>query len=163
MRMTGVCLAAAAVALLGLGVTAQAKPQQQTHVMTVQLPFGGVETIRYSGGAAPTVTWSDAVPFARFDPFTGFADFDRIFAAMDRQMAAFDRQMAALEHNTANAHANGVYDAATSGANSGFCAETVVMTQSGNQPAQVVRHTYGSCAAPNAGTAAPASAPGHRT
>ncbi len=163
MRMTGVCLAAAAIALVGLGMTAQAKPQQQTHVMTVQLPFGGAETIRYSGDVAPAVTWSDAEPFVKFDPFTAFADFDRIFAAMDRQIAIFDRQMAGLERNAANAQANAVYEAATGGANSGFCAETVEMTQLGNQPTHVVRHAYGSCASPNAGTAASASAPGQRT
>lgn len=163
MRITDACLAAAVLGLLAFGATAQAKPQQQTRVMTVQLPFGGTETIRYYGDAAPTVTWSDAAPFAKFDPFTGFADFDRIFATMDRQMADFDRQMAVLERNAANARANGVYNAAAGGANGGFCAESIQVTQSGNQAPRVVRHAYGACATPNADTAAHAAAAGQRT
>lgn len=162
MRITDACLAAAAIALVGVGATAQAKTQQQSHVMTVQLPFGGTEIIRYSGDAAPTVTWSDAGPFAKFDPFVGFADFDRIFATMNRQMADFDRQIAALERNAANASANGVYNAAAGGANAGFCVESIQVTQSGNKAPHVVRHTYGACAAPRAETAAPAAA-GQRT
>ena len=162
--LTAVCLAAGAAAILGLGA-AQAKPQSQTQTMTIQLPFGGVETIQYTGNRAPLVKWSDPEPFAKFDPFLGFADFDRIFATMNQQMADFDRQMAVLERNAASAQANGVTNAGTGGASGSFCAESVEMTQTGNQPPHVVRRAYGSCAAPtaNADAAAHAAAVGVRT
>lgn len=155
MRLRNACLAAAAVAVVGLAATAQAKPQPQNHVITIRLPFGGTETVRYAGDTAPTITWSDAAPLPTFDPFIGVADFDRIFATMDRQMADFDRQMAALERNAANTSEDGLYDTAVGGGKGGLCAETVEMTQTGNQAPRVVRRTFGACAAPNAQTATP--------
>jgi hypothetical protein len=163
--LTAAGLAAGVAAVLAFG--AQAKGPLQVHVMTVQLPFGRTETIRYSGNTAPTVMWSSTAPdkmFAAFDaPFWGFPEFDRIAAIVNRQMAALDRQIAELEREAANAPSNGVYNAATGGANAGFCAETVEMTQTGNQAPHIVRHAYGACAAPNANAAAHSVPAGQRT
>ncbi|MBS0385506.1 MAG: hypothetical protein JSS00_09170 [Proteobacteria bacterium] len=162
--LTTAGLAAGVAAILAFGAQAKGAPPQ-LHTMTVLLPFGGTETIRYGGDVAPTVTWSDTATgktFAAFDaPFVGLTDFDRIAATMNQQMAALDRQIAALQREAANAPSNTVANAAT-GAASGFCAETVEMTQTGNQPPHIVRHTYGACGAPTANMAAHPATAGQR-
>lgn len=87
-------------AVLGLGAFAlpAASKDPATHEITLQLPGGGTETIRYTGDVAPKVTFAQA-PFGvawlapvafGFEP--SFAAFDRIAADMDRQMDAFWRQ-----------------------------------------------------------------------
>lgn len=147
--LTALCLAASATAILAFG-GAQAKPSpQQLHVMTVELPFGGEETIRYAGTEPPTVQWSDDKPFAGFvTPFWGIADFDRIAAMMNQQMVEFDRQIAAMQRETARASSN-TTTASAGNTNGGYCAETVEMTQTGNQAPHIVRHTYGACGTPS--------------
>jgi len=66
--------------------------------MTIQLPGGGTETIRYTGDVAPRVSFFDA-PFgvAWSSPFTfgfgpSFVAFDQIAAALNRRMDALWRQ-----------------------------------------------------------------------
>ncbi len=87
-------------AVLGLGALAlpAAAIDPAVHEMTLQLPGGGSETIRYTGDVAPKVTlvqapfdvdWSTPVT-SGFAP--SFAALDRIAADMDRQMDAFWRQ-----------------------------------------------------------------------
>lgn len=87
-------------AVLGLGAFAPPATGKEpaTHQMTIQLPNGGSETIRYTGNVAPKVSfvqepfavaWPGPVTFG-FDP--SFAAFDRIAADMSRQMDAFWRQ-----------------------------------------------------------------------
>lgn len=86
-------------AVLGLGAFAlpAAGKNPATHEMTIQLPGGGSETIRYTGDVPPNVTFAadplglsgTGEPFA-LDP--SFATIRRIAAEMDRQMDAFWRQ-----------------------------------------------------------------------
>jgi hypothetical protein len=87
-------------AVLGLGELAlpAAAKDPAVHEMTIQLPGGGTETIRYTGDVAPMVTFVQA-PFAvalpapvDFGFAPSFAALDRIAADMDRQMDAFWRQ-----------------------------------------------------------------------
>jgi hypothetical protein len=147
--LTVAFLSVGAAALLSLGAVASAKAPQQQHVMTVELPFGGIETIHYAGNTPPTVAWSNATPADFGAPFLSLGAFDRMEAAMHREMAAFDRQMAALQRQAANAP-EGAFNAST-GAPNGFCAESVQMTQTGNQAPHVVRHSYGACGGSDAG------------
>src|SRR5579863_4512448 len=87
-------------AVLGLGAFALPATGKDPalHEMTVQLPGGSTETIRYTGDVAPKVTfiqapfdvaWVAPVTFG-FEP--SFAALDRIAADMDRQMDTFWRQ-----------------------------------------------------------------------
>ena len=87
-------------AVLGLGAFAlpAAGKDPATHEITLRLPGGGTETIRYTGDVAPKVTfvqapfgvaWAAPTPFG-FEP--SFAAFDRIGADMDREIDAFWRQ-----------------------------------------------------------------------
>jgi hypothetical protein len=82
-------LASAAVA----GVAAE-----ELHVMTIALPDGSVEHIRYSGDVAPKVVF---VPVSAVSPVALFDSFDAPFAAMDRMMAEMDRQHAAMMREVA--------------------------------------------------------------
>src|ERR1700744_1980317 len=81
-------------AVLGLGAFAHpaAGKDPAVHQMTIQLPGGSTETIRYTGEAAPK---SAPVAF-RFEPTS--AAFDRIAADMDRQMDALWQQAATLQN-----------------------------------------------------------------
>jgi len=87
-------------AVLGLGAFAlpTSGKEPATHEMTIQLPGGGTETIRYTGDVAPKVSflaapfavvWPNPVAFG-FGP--SFATLDRIAADMDRQVDSFWRQ-----------------------------------------------------------------------
>jgi hypothetical protein len=149
--LSAVLLAAGATAVLAIGAAAQAKQQHNAHVMSVQLPFGGVETIHYQGDVAPTVTtWSGFLPgSAAFDdPLLAGGSFARVSQAMDREMAALRKQIEALQRGAPAS--NGVFNAAA-GPGGGYCAETVQITQTGDGPAHVVRHSYGDCGAATAG------------
>jgi hypothetical protein len=148
--LTIVCLSVGAAAILAVGSVASAKAPQQ-HVMTIALPFGGVETVHYSGDQPPTVEWSD-MPSAVAAPAWSLGNFDHIAAAMNREMAALDQQMAALERHAAAAP-DGIFNASTAGGKGAFCAESIQMTQTGNQAPHIVRHTYGACGAPDPGHA----------
>jgi hypothetical protein len=76
------------------------------HMMTVQVPGGGVAEIRYTGDVPPQVVFSPAsmalgafMPFgAFFGPASPFATLDRISAPMDREAASL---MAALIRSSA--------------------------------------------------------------
>jgi hypothetical protein len=92
--------------VLGLGAFAlpAAGKDPAVHQMTIQLPDGGTETIRYTGAVAPKVSFVET-PFAiawpapiafGFEPT--FAAFNRIAADMDRQMDALWQQAAALQN-----------------------------------------------------------------
>ncbi|MGV1792837.1 hypothetical protein [Rhizobium sp. A37_96] len=84
------------------GLASQALAQQQTrppatrHQMTVRLPDGSLEVIRYSGDQPPAVEFrgaSDPTSYTvtAFDPFddaSPFAEMQRISAEMDRETAA---------------------------------------------------------------------------
>ena len=96
-------------ALLGRGAFAvPAAGNPALHEMTVQLPGGGTETIRYTGDVAPKVSFVH-VPFAiawaapmTFGFAPSFAALDRIATDMDRQMDAFWRQAQSMANSSGN-------------------------------------------------------------
>jgi hypothetical protein len=89
---------AAVIAVIGVAAVASAAIDD-THVLTVRLPDGGVERILYTGDVAPKVSVRPAsqeiglVPAD--DPFD--AGFDRVFADMDRRAAAMIARADAME------------------------------------------------------------------
>jgi hypothetical protein len=104
---TPLAIGVAALAIVAGGVAlAQMK---NAHVLTVRLPDGSVEQIRYSGKVAPEVVVRPGEAPLAFapadDPFDAglpLAGIDRVFAEMDRQAAAMLRevdpvQMAAMQ------------------------------------------------------------------
>lgn len=135
--------------------------------MTVQLPGGGFEEIRYTGdvppqvrvepiAAAPAIPWIDPTPFA---------ELDRISAAMDRQAALLLRQAALLNSPNANLVDTAAlaqlpagsreYSFFSTASGSGVCTRSMEMTATGDGPPKVVTHSSGNCApAGGAGSAA---------
>ena len=105
MRVFRTALVAGAVAITAAGLSGVAATRDlNTHVMTVQLPGGGIAEIRYTGDLPPQVVFSPAptalgafLPFgAFFGPASPFATLDRISAAMDREAASLMRQVEML-------------------------------------------------------------------
>jgi hypothetical protein len=125
----------AGAAVIGLSGLAYAQ-SPQTHVLTVRLPGGGIEQIRYSGNTPPQVAIEPAA-----DPI--FASFDRIAAMMDRQAEAMFQETAALP------------------AGSNFCERSTRVTVTGNGPPRIERHTSGNCG-PAGGSTGSVSLPAAR-
>jgi hypothetical protein len=119
------------------------------HTITIQLPGGGVETIRYTGDVAPKVVVApdgSAIPAAAFMP--AFAAFDQIAAQMDRQMATMMQEARALQTMPmiGMPDMNQLMEAAARNGGGSFCAQSMSITAMGNgQPAKVVTHTAGNC------------------
>jgi hypothetical protein len=148
-----------AAALLGLAGFAAAQSHARTHVLTVRLPDGSLEQIRYTGDVAPRVVVSaQAAPVvmanpvaAPFDWNAPFALLDQISAQMDRQSQAMMREIDALAMPGAGMAAFGgpAFDQGLSFASSitgnGTCGHSVEVTQS-SQGKAVVRRTWGDCA-----------------
>lgn len=91
---------AASLALAGAAIAAK---EAKMHVMSVQLPDGSIEQVKYSGDVAPQVVFTPvalAAPedmfAAAFGPDSPFAMMDRISAQMQRQSEAMLRQAATL-------------------------------------------------------------------
>lgn len=162
----------AGVAAIAAGVSGAALAQSpQSHVMTVRLPGGGVEEIRYTGdvppqvvvGEAPAATDVFAPMPSLFGPRSPIAALDRISAEMDRQAALMFRQADAM---AAQARSGQLSEAATGNlppgsadysfvstmSGNGVCTRSVEITSSGNgSPPRVVSHSSGNCgAAPGA-------------
>jgi hypothetical protein len=176
------------VATIGvIGAVAFAADAPKTHVLTIQLPGGGVEQIRYTGdvapkvivqqGPAPTIAW--AAPSGAESPL---AMLDRMRAEMDREMAEMRRHPMAtpawprigggqLQQVTAGAMPPGAqsYSMVTTVSGGHACTESVQVTSQGpGQPPKVVRQSSGDCAAAGGvppDPAAPAAPipPGRRT
>jgi hypothetical protein len=88
-------LAGAAAGLLCIAGGMALAGSPRTHVLTVRLPGGAIEEIRYNGNVRPQVFVSpEGMPAdiarnsAFFGPGSAFAELDRISEAMDRQMQA---------------------------------------------------------------------------
>ena len=119
------------------------------HTMTVRLPGGGIETIRYTGDVAPKIVVAPAgaaMPVAAFMP--SFAAFDQIAAQMDRQMATMIQQVRAMPMMPMMGmpDMNQLMQAAARNGGGSFCAQSVSITSTGNgQPAKVVSHSVGNC------------------
>jgi hypothetical protein len=157
----GLCLAGAAAA--------------QRHVMTVDLPSGGVAQIAYDGDAAPVVKVvkagdPSAMPMAR-DPFAGF---DRMMAEMRARHVAMMREAAALAARAGDAGGTTVVDRVAAGnlpagsysytfistrSGNGTCGRVVQITARPNAAPQRVARSFGDCgegATPAPAPAAPA-------
>jgi hypothetical protein len=156
----------AAIAVAGSSglVEAQSPP---VHVLTVQLPGGGVEHIRYAGDVAPQVVFVPGAMSAAsvFEPASPFAMLDEISARMDRDLATLMQQAQAMAlqplpgpdqltpavlRNLPPGTMSYSFVSTISG--NGVCTRTVRITASGNdaQP-RVVSDSSGNCgAAPGA-------------
>ena len=159
-------------------VSAAERPR--VHVMTVALPGGGVEQIRYTGDHPPRIVVRDAAAPIGVDPFfltafgpdSPFAMLDRISAQMDRQAAMMMRQAqimasqplpgaglhsAALANMPAGASS---YTLVSTSSGNGVCTQSVSITSMGKGEApKVLRKTSGDCnaAAKPSSTLIPAS------
>ena len=159
---------AAALALAGTTAIASA---QAVHQLTVQLPGGGVEHIRYTGDAKPVVVMLPADPFAAafaqpFWPSQAFAQMDQISAQMDRQMKAMLTEARAMQSAAQSGVLNASfgnlprgtvqYTQISTWTGNGMCTRTVRMMepQSGGK-LQTVSSTSGDCG--NAPQAAPSA------
>ena len=176
------------VAAIGLiGAVAYAADAPQTHVLTIPLPGGGVEQIRYTGGVAPKVVVQQPSPAAaawaaQFGADSPFAMLDRIQAEMDREIAAILQRSIAvraapamsagqLRARAGNAPAGArSYSVVSTFSGGHECTQSVEVTSQGpGQPPKVVRQSSGDCGAAQPATpaapAAPAAAipPGRRT
>jgi hypothetical protein len=161
MRTFRTALLAGVGALMLSGALSGAAAGQDTHVMTVRLPGGEVERIRYSGDVPPQVVVTDgAMPFdvgwpaAFFGPDSPFAEMNRISAAMDRQMTAMLRNADAFAANTGLSETEAgklppgaeSYSFVSSMSGNGVCARSVQITSRGEgQKPQVLSRTYGDC------------------
>jgi hypothetical protein len=90
----------AGTAILGLaGLThlADAQPPSD-HILTIQLPNGQVEQLRYAGDVPPRIVMLPGSAETVADPVMGnpFAALEQISAAMDAQMAALMHQAQAM-------------------------------------------------------------------
>ena len=88
------CLAAAGLAGASAGELAR------THVLTVRLPDGSIEQIRYLGDRPPQIHWTQD-PAPLFWPGIERVDMNSPFAALDRMSAEMDREAQALLNQTA--------------------------------------------------------------
>jgi hypothetical protein len=164
-------------AMLGLGAFAlpAAGKDPAIHEMTLRLPDGGIETIRYTGNVAPEVTfvqvpfgitWGVPVKFGFEPSFTAFHQFE---ADVDRQINAFWRQAQMMARRSSD---NGLAEATlpklTPGGSSylfvsesfgnNVCSRMTEITSSpdGGKP-KVVSRTSGNCNASPSGALAPPS------
>ncbi|HZT87844.1 MAG TPA: hypothetical protein VFA12_07735 [Stellaceae bacterium] len=172
---TALRIGVAAMSLAGFCGVATAQ-SQRTHVLTVRLPDGSLEQIRYAGNTPPRVVFStEPLPLDIAMPapmFGAFAQLDRIAAEMDRQAAALMRQAETLAAQPAAASTLTVgtlppgsasYSMVTTVLGNGVCTRSVEITSQGNgAPPRVVSHSSGNCGAGSGGSAVslpPAPAP----
>jgi hypothetical protein len=174
-NLPSVLLGVAAIALIG--AVAYAADPPQTHVLTLQLPGGGVEQIRYTGDVAPKIVFQRGppAPAAWASQLGGdpFAALDRIQAEMDREIAGMlqhrlvapaMRAMSTgpLQQTTmGNAPAGATSYSMVSTFSGGHqCTQSVEVTSQGPGKApKVVRQSSGDCGAAQAAPSAPAATP----
>jgi hypothetical protein len=171
---------ATAVALAIAGLTGAAVAQTQ-HVMSVRLPDGTIEHIRYTGDVPPEIRFGPPFDQARFipapDPFDGaFAQLERISAAMDREAAAMfsaasgapallDVQDGPMRLDVSNLPP-GVqgYSVSTVISGNGTCTRSAEYIAGGHgQQPHVVTRTSGACGPHAAQQHEPARTRAHRT
>lgn len=158
----------AGVAASAIGFSGAALAQSpQIHVMTVRLPGGGLEQIRYTGDVPPQIVFTAGPAltdvFVPMPSFFGsqspFAALDRISAEMDRQAAAMARQAGALAAQARSGQSTGAaarnlppgsesYSFVSTMSGNGVCTRSVEITSQGNgQKPRIVSHSSGNCAA----------------
>jgi len=102
-RMLRTALVAGAAVIAAAGFVGAAAAASNFHVLTVRLPDGSLEQIRYLGDQPPEVSLGGApLPLASpavslFGPDAVFADLDRISADMDRRAAAMLKEARRME------------------------------------------------------------------
>jgi hypothetical protein len=155
----------AALVLVGLAGMASAQTPESphgTHVLTVRLPNGQVEQVRYTGDVPPTVTLAPDVAPTAYVLGSPFAMLERMSADMDRQAAALFQ---ALDTMPGSGPGSGPGSEAEGFglvpvlAGPGVCSRSVQITFMGNgQAPHVVSRTAGDCG-PAGGSAVPAALP----
>lgn len=154
---TALLAGAAIVGLTGLALAAG----PAIHEMTVQGAGGAVAHVRYTGSAAPNVTFVQGPA----DPFvvsvwrapSPFAELDRITALMDRQMVQMMYQARMLQQQSLGSPLNQAaltdmpagsasYSFVSTTSGNGFCMRTTQVTSSpnGGKP-KIVSQTSGNC------------------
>ena len=99
MLRTAALIGAAVLAAAGLA-GASAGELARTHVLTVRLPDGSIEQIRYQGDQPPRISFSEE-PAPLLSPLVVSFGPDSPFAVLDRMSAEMDREAAALWNETA--------------------------------------------------------------
>jgi hypothetical protein len=89
-----VVLAAAGLASAGAGELAK------THILTVRLPDGSIEQVRYAGDWPPQINFEQA-PDSFFSPGFDPVGLNSPFVALDRMSAEMDREAQALLNQAA--------------------------------------------------------------
>lgn len=157
---------AAVMALGGFAGSALAR-DAETHVMTVQLPGGGVEQILYSGNVAPQVVFGPVADIGYSGWDDPFADLARISAEMDSAMSGMFREVQALAAMPASGWTEAALADLPAGAQSysyvstvsgnGVCGRSVQVTSEGpGHKPKVVTKSFGNCSADGA---APSASP----
>jgi hypothetical protein len=157
-------LLAGAAAMMIAGTAFAQSPN--THVLTVQLPGGGVEQIQYTGDTPPQV-FLDASParadslwfFSGFGPDSPFAALDRMSEELNRRAARMLEQAEAMTRNLRSnpdqliqaysgslAAGGQSYSIISTVTSNGVCGRSVEITSQGNgrQP-HVVTRSFGNC------------------
>jgi hypothetical protein len=127
-----------AIGVAGLSGAAAAR-DLSTHVMTVEMPGGGLAEIRYTGDVPPQVVLNPVpAPLSAFAPYgaffgpaSPFAELERISAAMDREAASLMRQAEMLTQTPALAPRQPI-EAVLRNMPPGTASYTMVSTWSGN-------------------------------
>ncbi|MDW6020745.1 hypothetical protein SAZ10_03110 [Mesorhizobium sp. BAC0120] len=139
----------AGVAIAAIAGTAAAEPAK-THVLTVRLPDGSLEKIRYTGDQPPAVDIAPAAGDAIFLP--AFDDFWSPFADLERMSAVFDRMTYGnpdrpFELDGLPPGVQG-YTMVSTLSGHGLCTRTTRYFSVGNgRPPRVETKTSGNCAA----------------
>lgn len=155
MRTTRIALltGAAAILLAGYASLAEARTPQ-SHVLTLRLPDGQVEQIRYAGDVPPVVIVAPETEATAFYQTSPFAMLNQIEAAMDRQAEAMFQNINTLMVQTA-----GAFGSVPAMFGPGVCMRSVEISYSGNgQAPHVVSRSSGDCGPGNA-EATPAARP----
>lgn len=176
---TALCAGAGALMLSGVFNIASAA-SQHSHLMTLWLPGGAIEQIRYSGDVAPAVAVGPAAmpfrfgwPVAFYTPDSPFAELDRISAAMNRHMAlmlrnadALARDPGLLDVRTGNLPPGSTsYSFVSAVSGNTICARSVkILSRGTGEKPQVISRSYGNCGSTpsgvsNAHQVAPAERP----
>ncbi|HUB64495.1 MAG TPA: hypothetical protein VL996_08640 [Methylocella sp.] len=185
MRTVQTSLLAGAALIVFAGVAQSQSPG--THVLTIHLPGGGTEQIRYSGDVPPEIflrpdaALADSPSlFPAFGPETSFEALDQISREMDQRAARLLEQAEAMTKQLpANDRLNKELIEAQSGrlpegghsytfvstmSADGICGRSVEITSSatGGQP-HVVTQNFGHCGSgPKSGSISVPTKPRHR-
>jgi hypothetical protein len=155
MRTTRIALLTGCAGIILAGIAGMARAQTpDVHVLTLRLPDGRVEQIRYTGSVPPTVVLAPDTMATSFAPASPFAQLARMSADMDRQAAVMLRTI----NDMAMSNGAGLgMSPVMSGP--GVCSRSVQITFTGNNRApHVVSRTAGDCG-PAQSEATPATLP----